>query len=124
MAFTLQCKLAVNGSLKMESPDFVIVIMPLICFPTTTIPLADIKSQKRPRNNSEAGREPTPVIVQLTGICFRKQPETKPKPWTDALCSRGGLLSGGYWLGEEPWDWESLMPWPWPCPCPDVASSI
>jgi hypothetical protein len=44
MAFTLQCKLAVNGSLKMESPDFVMVIMPLICFPTTTIPLADIKS--------------------------------------------------------------------------------
>jgi hypothetical protein len=32
--------------------------------------------------------------------------------------SLGSLLSGGYWLGEEPWDWESLMP----SPCPDVAS--
>lgn len=31
----------------MESPGFVIAIMPLICFPTTTIQFADIKSHKK-----------------------------------------------------------------------------
>lgn len=38
---------------KMESPGFVIVIMPLICFPTTTIQFADIKSHTQKINHRD-----------------------------------------------------------------------
>lgn len=37
----------------MESPGFVIVIMPLICFPTTTIQFADIKSHTQKINHRD-----------------------------------------------------------------------